>query len=128
MRHHPPMLLRNSAFSNLMVRIGAPADFIRRLPAPLQLATTNYLLGEGEETSSATLRLRGTEVAALVSGRYAPLDPEELLSCVRDALVRFRPPRQRARPRRRLRPRRQHAPYPPRRPRRREGGGRLPRR
>ena len=89
MRHHPPMALRNSAFSNLMVRIGAPADFIRRLPAPLQLATTNYLLGESEETSSATLRLRGTEVAAVVSGRYAPLDPEELLGCVRDALVRF---------------------------------------
>jgi len=89
MRHHPPMALRNSAFSNLMTRIGAPADFIRKLPAPLQLATTNYLLGESEETSSATLRLRGTEVAAVVSGRYAPLDPEELLGCVRDALVRF---------------------------------------
>jgi hypothetical protein len=28
-------------------------------------------------------------VAAVVSGRYAPLDPEELVSCVREALVRF---------------------------------------
>jgi hypothetical protein len=89
MRHHPPRKLRAAAFSNLMTRIGAPADFIRRLPAPLQLATTNYLLGEHDETASATLRLRGEEVSAVVSGRYAPLDPEELLGCVRDALVRF---------------------------------------
>jgi hypothetical protein len=72
-----------------MVRIGAPADFIRRLPAPLQLANVNYLLGAHEETSSATLRLRGDEVAAVVSDRYAPLDVEELVTCVRDALVRF---------------------------------------
>jgi hypothetical protein len=72
-----------------MNRIGAPPDFIRRLPAPLQLATTNYLLSEHDDKSSATLRLRGDEVAAVVSGRYAPLDVEELVTCVRDALVRF---------------------------------------
>ena len=87
-RHHEPKPLRANAFSSLMARIGAPADFVRRLPAPLQLATTNYLLSEHNE-SAATLRLRGDQVAAVVSGRYAPLDPEELLSCVRDALVRF---------------------------------------
>ena len=87
-RHHDPKPLRSSAFSNLMSRIGAPADFIRRLPAPLQLATTNYLLSEHNE-NAATLRLRGDQVAAVVSGRYAPLDPQELLACVRDALVRF---------------------------------------
>jgi hypothetical protein len=88
-RHHPPKPLRNSGFSNLMTRIGAPADFIRRLPAPLQLANVNYLLGVHDESTSATLRLRGEEVAAVVSDRYAPLDVEELVSCVRDALVRF---------------------------------------
>jgi hypothetical protein len=55
----------------------------------LQLATTNYLLSEHNETSSATLRLRGEEVSAVVSDRYAPLDPEELLDCVRSALVKF---------------------------------------
>ena len=88
-RHHAPKPLRAAAFSNLMARIGAPAEFIRRLPAPLQLATTNYLLSEHTETSSATLRLRGDEVSAVVSDRYAPLDPEELLDCVRTALVKF---------------------------------------
>lgn len=87
-RHHEPKPIRANAFASLMSRIGAPADFIKRLPAPLQLATTNYLLAEHDE-NAATLRLRGNEVAAIVSGRYAPLDPEELLSCVRDALVRF---------------------------------------
>ena len=88
-RHHAPKPLRAAGFSNLMARIGAPAEFIRRLPAPLQLATTNYLLSEHNETASATLRLRGEQVSAVVSDRYAPLDPEELLDCVRSALVRF---------------------------------------
>ncbi len=88
-RHHEPKPLRSTAFSNLMARIGAPPDFIRKLPAPLQLATTNYLMAEHDERSSATLRMRGEEVSAIVSGRYAPLDPEELLECVRDALVKY---------------------------------------
>jgi hypothetical protein len=86
-RHHPPRVLRGNAFGNLMSRIGAPGDFIRRLPAPLQLATVNYLLGE--EDGAATLRLRGEEVSAIVSGRYAPLDPVELVDTLRAALVRF---------------------------------------
>lgn len=87
-RHHKPMALRANAFANMMTRIGAPADFIRKLPAPLQLATINYLVGENTETSAATLRLRGDEVAAIVSGRYAPLDPVELVETVRGALVK----------------------------------------
>lgn len=88
-RHHSPKPLRHNAFSNLMTRIGAPADFIRKLPAPLQLANVNFLLAAHAETSAATLRLRGEEVSAIVSGRYAPLDPIELVETVRDALARF---------------------------------------
>lgn len=88
-RHHSPKPLRNNAFSNLMNRIGAPADFIRKLPAPLQLASVNFLLADHDETSAATLRLRGDEVSAIVSGRYAPLDPIELVDTVRTALVKF---------------------------------------
>ncbi len=88
-RHHEPRALRANAFSNLMARLGAPAEFIRdRLPAPLQLATCNWLLGMSEGSSAATLRLRGGEVAAVVSGRYAPLDPIELVDTLRTALTR----------------------------------------
>jgi hypothetical protein len=88
-RHHEPRALRANAFSNLMARLGAPAEFIRdRLPAPLQLATCNWLLGMSEGSSAATLRLRGGEVAAVVSGRYAPLDPVELVDTLRTALTR----------------------------------------
>jgi hypothetical protein len=88
-RHHQPQTLRSNAFSNLMVRLGAPAEFIRdRLPAPLQLATTNWLLGVSDGSSAATLRLRGGEVAAVVSGRYAPLDPVELVDTLRTALTK----------------------------------------
>ena len=86
--HHPARALRGAAFNHLMTRIGAPADFLRKLPAPLQLATANYLLTEHVDNAAATLRLRGDEVSAVVSGRYAPLDPEELVDTVRAALVR----------------------------------------
>ena len=88
-RHHNPMPLRSAAFGNLMTRLGAPGDFLRRLPAPLQLATINYLLSEHDDRSAATLRLRNDEVSAIVSGRYAPLDPVELVETVRDGLQRF---------------------------------------
>jgi len=87
-RHHDPRPLRNTAFSHLMSRIGVPSEFVRRLPAPLQLANINYMLSEHDDRSAATLRLRGEEVAAIVSGRYAPLDPEELVTTIRTALVR----------------------------------------
>ena len=87
-RHHDPKPLRQNAFSNLMSRIGVPSEFVRRLPAPLQLANINYMMSEHDDRSAATLRLRGEEVAAIVSGRYAPLDPEELVTTIRTALVR----------------------------------------
>jgi hypothetical protein len=86
--HHQPRPMRSNAFTNLMAKIGAPAEFIRdRLPAPLQLATVNYLLSEPDKAMSATLRLRGDEVTAIVSDRYAPLDAEALMDAVRHALV-----------------------------------------
>ena len=86
--HHEPRPMRSNAFTNLMARLGAPAEFIRdRLPAPLQLATVNYLLNEPDKSMSATLRLRSDEVTAIVSDRYAPLDAEELMDSVRAALV-----------------------------------------
>lgn len=88
-RHHTPKPLRANGFSNLAARLGAPADFVRKLPAPLQLATLNYLLAEHEDNSGATLRLRNDEVSAIVSGRYAPLDPVELVETLRSALARF---------------------------------------
>ena len=86
--HHQPRPMRSNAFGNLMARLNAPAEFIRdRLPAPLQLATVNYLLSEPDKSMSATLRLRGDEVSAIVSDRYAPLDAQELMDAVRHALV-----------------------------------------
>jgi uncharacterized protein DUF932 len=87
-RHHAPIPLRANGFANLAARLGAPVDFLKRLPAPLQLATLNYLLHESKDDSAATLRLRGNEVAAIVSGRYAPLDAAELVDTVRSGLVR----------------------------------------
>lgn len=87
--HEPPRELRASAFSNLCTRLGAPAEFIRdKLPAPLQLATLNYLMAQGEKPGTAMLRLRGDEISAIVSEKYAPLDAEQLVETLRSALVR----------------------------------------
>jgi hypothetical protein len=85
--HEPARPLRSNAFSQLSNRLGAPVDFIRdRLPAPLQLATMNYLLMSGSQPMSAQLRLRGDEISAVVSDRYAPLDAEEFVDALRQAL------------------------------------------
>jgi hypothetical protein len=86
--HHEPKPLRSNAYGNLMTRLGAPGDFVRKLPAPLQLAVVNYMIVTGEDNAAATLRLRGDQVAAIVSGRYAPLDPAELVETIREALVK----------------------------------------
>lgn len=87
-KQHGPLVLRANAFSNLAVKLGAPAEFIRdNLPAPLQLSVMNWLLATSDRPLPTTLRLRDSEVAALVSDRYAPLDQEDLLGCIRDALA-----------------------------------------
>ena len=86
--HHAPKVLRNNGLCNLLSRVTAPVEFIRdRLPAPLQLATVNYLLSQPDRPIQSTLRLRNDEVTALVSDRYCPLDAEELVETVRNALV-----------------------------------------
>ena len=87
--HHPPRPLRSTGLTNLCNRLSAPVDFVRdRLPAPLQLATLNYLLTIQEKPLATALRLRGDDIAAVVSDRYASMDQEELLGSVRDALIK----------------------------------------
>jgi hypothetical protein len=87
-KQHGPLALRSNGFSNLAAKLGAPADFVRdKLPAPLQLGVMNWLLASGDKPSPAMLRLRGDQVAAVVSDRYCPLDQEELMTCVRAALA-----------------------------------------
>ena len=88
MGHQPPRALRTTAFSALATRLGAPAEFLRdQLPAPLQIATLNWLLAQVDRPVSATLRLRDDEVTAIVSQRYAALDPAEFVDTLRSALV-----------------------------------------
>jgi len=86
--HEPERPLRSTAFSQLASRLGAPAEFVRdKLPAELQLATLNYLLAATDRPLSTQLRLRGEEVSAIVSERYAPLDAEAFVEALRSALV-----------------------------------------
>lgn len=86
-RSQQPLPLRNIAFSGLVARLGAPAEFLReRLPAELQLATLNYLLASHDRPLPSQLRLRDNEVTALVSDRYAALDAPEFVDSLRSAL------------------------------------------
>lgn len=82
----PPRPLRRTALSNLSTRIGAPADFIKKLPAELQLANLNYLLASHPRPLSTQLRLRGDQITSVVSERYAALDAEEFVETLRGAL------------------------------------------
>ncbi|MFO0564309.1 MAG: DUF932 domain-containing protein [Polyangiaceae bacterium] len=86
MQHRDPIILRNNALQNLCTRLNVPIEFLRRLPAPLQLTIMNWALGAVDRPMPATLRLRGGEAAALVSDRYAALDAEELVETLRAVL------------------------------------------
>jgi len=86
--HAQPIRLRSTALSNLCTRLGAPAEFLRdKLPAELQMAVGNYLLASQPNPLPSQLRLRGDEVSAVVSDRYAALDAEAFVETIRAALV-----------------------------------------
>jgi hypothetical protein len=81
-----PLPLRELAFSQLAQKIGAPAPYLRELPAKLQMACVNYGLARRE--GAALLRLAGGEVRAVLSDRYAAADDALLLDIVSDCLDR----------------------------------------
>lgn len=79
-----PLALRELAYSQLCQKAGAPAPYVRTLPAKLQMACMNW--GLGQEPQNALLRLAGDEVRAVVSERYAAIDDAFLLEVVDDVL------------------------------------------
>lgn len=81
-----PAPLRSTAFGHLCTRIGAPAAYLRNLPAKFQIALVNHGMRSLDE-KAATARLAGGEVRALASDRYAPLDHGIVLDTTRRTLV-----------------------------------------
>jgi hypothetical protein len=81
-----PLPLRELAFYQLAQKIGAPAPYLRELPAKLQVACINFGLTQRE--GAALLRLAGGEVRAVLSDRYAAADDALLLDIVSDCLDR----------------------------------------
>jgi hypothetical protein len=79
-----PLVLRELAFSQLCAKAGAPAPYVRTLPAKLQMAAMNWGLGQAPQ--NALLRLANNEVRAIVSERYAAIDDAFLLEVVDDVL------------------------------------------
>ena len=83
---HPPLALRDHAFAQLCQKVQAPAPYISRLPAKLQMACMNY--GLTQKATPGLLRLAGNEVRAVLSERYAAADDPTLLDMVADCLDR----------------------------------------
>lgn len=84
--HRDPLALRDLAFGQLCQRVGAPAPYLKSLPAKLQIANVNW--GLATKKASAMLRCAGNEVRAIVSDRYAALDDALVLDLVGDTLER----------------------------------------
>lgn len=79
------MPLRTRAFSQLSESIGAPARFLARMPARLQVPVINWGLSRRRE-EGGMLRLAGGEVRAMVSTRYAPCDHPQAMDALATAL------------------------------------------
>ena len=84
--------LRKSAWGGLMHHMGLGAGstdiLLGRLPPQLQTATLNVMMRRAPNKMPATLRVRGNDVLAIVSNKYAPLDTPELVDMTRSALVK----------------------------------------
>lgn len=82
--------LRRTAWSGLMDRMkvghGGTDLLLRRLPPKLQEANLNVMLRRMNEKVPAVLRVRGNDVLAIVSTRYAPIDTPEIVDIARDTL------------------------------------------
>lgn len=79
-----PLALRQSAFAHLCEDISAPASYIAKLPAKLQIANVNY--GLARYKGDAVFRKHGDEVRSIVSMKYAAIDDPFYLQTVGEAL------------------------------------------
>jgi hypothetical protein len=77
--------LREHAFTQLCGRVGAPSQYIGKLPGKLQMACLNHGL-RGAKERAGTIRMAGGEARALVSDRYAPLDDNLVLEVLETTL------------------------------------------
>jgi hypothetical protein len=77
--------LRQKAFGQICERVGAPSEYIATLPAKFQMALLNYGFGQHKE-KQVLARLANSEVRAIVSSRYAPLDDPFVLDVVHECL------------------------------------------
>lgn len=78
--------LRKHAFSQLCSRVGAPASYIAKLPAKLQMACVNHGINHDAQQNGNLLRLAGGEARALLSDRYAALDNHLILETLERTL------------------------------------------
>ena len=81
--------LRRHAFSQLCNRVGAPSDYIRKLPTKLQMINLNHGLQRVEDSKGNLVRLANGEARAILSQGergYSVVDNEQVVDILRATL------------------------------------------
>jgi hypothetical protein len=80
-----PLALKEHALRQLCSRIGVPYSFFNKCPPALQEFNVAWFMQNMEQEKDIMLRLvRGCQVRAIVSDRYAPFDDMELFQVLAD--------------------------------------------
>lgn len=84
--------IRKAAWGGLMNHMGLGAGatdmLLDRFPPPFQTAALNVMMRRISKKLPAQLRVRGEDVLAIVSKKYAALDTPDLVDIARDALIK----------------------------------------
>jgi hypothetical protein len=88
-RAHQEFPLRKHAFAQLCSRVGAPSDYIRKLPTKLQMVNLNHGLQSVNDDKGNLVRLAGGEARAILSQGergYSVVDNEQVVDILRSTL------------------------------------------
>ena len=78
-RANGPLVLKDHALRQLCARIGVPYSFFNKCPPALQEFNVAWFMQNMDKEKDVMLRIvKGNEVRAIVSDRYAPFDDIEL--------------------------------------------------
>jgi len=81
----PPTPLRETAFRQLCARIGAPSDYVAKLPGRIQAVLVDHGL-RSSDIDGNLLRCAAGEARALLSDRYAALDNSLVIGTMAESL------------------------------------------
>jgi hypothetical protein len=84
-RTNGPLVLKDHALRQLCTRIGVPYSFFNKCPPALQEFNVAWFMQNMDKEKDVMLRIvKGNEIRAIVSDRYAPFDDIELFRILAD--------------------------------------------